>query len=142
MFGGAALVAFGQQQSSSAELLSVGIGVVALVGGVLRLAPLLVRPVLRVVGAPVRRLLRHSGKLALVNSMRNPRRTVNTGAALMIGLSVVAGALVIGESIKRHLANAVSSTVAADVLIVEDRHRRSARAERNLASDARLCGDR
>ena len=117
MFGGAALVAFGQQQSSSAELLSVGIGVVALVGGVLRLAPLFVRPVLRVVGAPVRRLLRHSGKLALVNSMRNPRRTVNTGAALMIGLSVVAGALVVGESIKRHLANAVSSTVAADVLI-------------------------
>ncbi len=114
---GAALIAFGQQQSGSAEMLSVGIGVVALVGGVLRLAPLLVRPVLRVIGAPVRRLLGHSGKLAQVNSMRNPRRTANTGAALMIGLSVVAGSLVIGESIKNHLSKAVASTVAADVLI-------------------------
>ncbi len=115
--GGAALIAIGQQQSGTVELLSVGFGVVALVAGVLRLAPLLVRPVLHVIGTPVRRLLGHSGKLAQINSMRNPRRTANTGAALMIGLSVVTGALVIGESVKDHLSNAVASTVAADVLI-------------------------
>lgn len=115
--GGLALIALGQRQSGTAELLTVGVGVVALVGGVLRLAPRLVRPVLGVVGAPVRRVLGHSGKLASVNSMRNPGRTANTGAALMIGLSVVAGSLVIGESIKGHLSNAVASTVAADVLI-------------------------
>ncbi len=115
--GGAAMIAFGQQQSGTAERLSVGVGVFALVVGVLRLAPLLVRPVLRVIGAPVRRMLGHSGKLAQINSMRNPRRTANTGAALMIGLSVVAGALVIGESIKDHLSNAVASTVVADVLV-------------------------
>ncbi len=114
---GAAAIAFGQQQSGGAELVAAGVGVVAIVAGVLRLAPLLVRPTLRVMGAPIRRLLGHSGKLAQVNAMRNPRRTANTGAALMIGLSVVAGALVIGQSIKDHLARAVSDTVAADVLI-------------------------
>lgn len=114
---GAGAIAFGQQQTGTTELLAVGIGVVAVVVGVLRLAPLLVRPVLRIMGAPIRRFLGHSGKLAQVNAMRNPRRTANTGAALMIGLSVVAGALVIGQSLKEQLARTVAKTVAADVMI-------------------------
>jgi putative ABC transport system permease protein len=114
---GAALVGLGQLSTGSIELAAVGTGVILVLVGVLRLAPYLVQPVLSVLGAPIRRALGHSGKLAQTNAMRNPRRTANTGAALMIGLALVAGALVIGQSIKDHFAKTVATGIAADVLI-------------------------
>ena len=114
---GAACIMLGQLRSGSTELAAIGTGVILLVVGVLRLAPFLVRPVLQVLGAPIRKTLGHSGKLAQMNAMRNPRRTANTGAALMIGLAVVAGALVIGQSIKDHFSKTVATGITADVLI-------------------------
>jgi putative ABC transport system permease protein len=114
---GAALIGLGQVQTGSTELAAVGAGVLLLLVGILRLAPFLVQPVLRVLGWPIRKTLGHSGKLAQMNAMRNPRRTANTGAALMIGLAIVAGALVIGQSIKDHFSETVATGITADVLI-------------------------
>jgi putative ABC transport system permease protein len=114
---GAGLIGLGQLRAGPTELIGVGSGVILVVVGILRLAPFLVRPVLRVLGTPIRKTLGHSGKLAQMNAMRNPRRTANTGAALMIGLAVVAGALVIGQSIKDHFSKTVATAITADVLI-------------------------
>ncbi len=114
---GSALIGLGQLSTGSIELAGVGTGVILVLVGVLRLAPFLVQPVLGVLGAPIRMALGHSGKLAQTNARRNPRRTANTGAALMIGLALVAGALVIGQSIKDHFAKTVATGITADVLI-------------------------
>ena len=53
------------------------------------LAPLLVRPLARVLGAPLVRWQGLTGTLARENAMRQPQRTAVTAAALMIGLALV-----------------------------------------------------
>ncbi|HEY3903014.1 MAG TPA: ABC transporter permease, partial [Streptosporangiaceae bacterium] len=57
--------------------------------GVLALAPLLVRPLAYLSSAPLVRLPGQVGVLARGNTMRNPKRTSATAAALMIGVAVI-----------------------------------------------------
>ena len=57
--------------------------------GVAFLAPLLVRPLARVLGWPMARLQGLTGKLARENAIRQPQRTAVTAAALMVGLALV-----------------------------------------------------
>ncbi len=73
----------------------VGGGVVATLLGVAGVTPILGRPVIWVIGRLYRVLFGEVGKLAELNSVRNPRRTAATASALMIGLTLVtaAGAL-------------------------------------------------
>jgi putative ABC transport system permease protein len=97
--------------------LAVGAGVLALVIGALRLAPAMVSPFVKIVGQPLRMLFGHSGRLAQANARRNPRRTASTGAALMIGLAIVAGFLVVGQSLKTRLASVIDSSVVADLVV-------------------------
>ena len=52
------------------------------------LAPLLVRPLARVLGAPLA-APGLTGKLARENAIRQPQRTAVTAAALMVGLALV-----------------------------------------------------
>jgi putative ABC transport system permease protein len=68
--------------------------------GVFVLGPLIARPVARFLGAPLPRLQGVTGTLARENSMRNPKRTARTAAALMVGVALVAGISVLAASIK------------------------------------------
>ena len=57
------------------------------------------------------------GRLARENAARNPSRTASTATALMIGLALVTGVTVIGESIKTSVSNALGTSISADWLI-------------------------
>ena len=61
-----------------------------------------------------------AGSLARENAGRNPRRTATTGAALMIGLSLVTAGFVVGESVKARLGDLIDSSVTADYIISDD----------------------
>ena len=76
----------GSGLSTGVRLLAVGLGALALFVGVAMLAPTLVPPLVRVLGAPAGRLGGAAGKLAQGNAARNPARTASTASALMIGL--------------------------------------------------------
>ena len=82
-------------------------------------APAIARPVTRVVGWPVASMFGTAGALAQQNAARNPRRTATTGAALMIGLSLVTTGYVVGESIKARLGALIDSSVTADYVITD-----------------------
>ena len=71
-------------------------------------------------GWPIARLMGRSGHLARENASRNPRRTATTGAALMIGLSLVSAVLVVGESIKARLGDLIEESVDADYVMFDD----------------------
>ncbi len=88
--------------------------------GVATTAPGVVGPVTRVLGWPGARLLGQAGYLARENAGRNPKRTATTGAALMIGLSLVTAGYVIGESIKARLGDLIAESVTADYVIVDE----------------------
>ncbi|MFJ3949932.1 ABC transporter permease [Streptomyces sp. Je 1-4] len=66
--------------------------------GVIILAPLLSRPLVSLAGVLTTRLFGIGGKLAKENALRNPRRTAATASALMIGLTLITGMTVVGNS--------------------------------------------
>ena len=66
-----------------------GLGMVVMILGVALLAPVLVRPLARLIGRPLERFQGVSGRLARENAERQPQRTAITASALMIGLALV-----------------------------------------------------
>ena len=93
------------------------LGVPLLLLGAALLAPLVVVPLARLLGWPGIRFGGRPGKLGLENAVRNPRRTAATSSALMIGLALVVGAAVVGESAIRSFAGALDDAVKSDFAV-------------------------
>jgi putative ABC transport system permease protein len=83
---------------TEAGLAVTGAGATASFIGITVLGPLAARPLASVIGFPLTRLPGRTGVLARGNTMRNPKRTSATAAALMIGLALIVAASVIVES--------------------------------------------
>jgi len=95
----------------------VGIGAVALFIGVGILSPLVARPMSGFIGAPLANALGVAGKLGRENSMRSPRRTAQTAAALMVGLALVSTIAVFGASLSRSATVSVDEAINADYIV-------------------------
>jgi putative ABC transport system permease protein len=95
----------------------VGVGAVCIFLGAAILAPAIARPLSSVIGRPLARLLGEPGKLGRENSMRSPRRTAQTAAALMVGLALVAAMSVFGASVSRSATSSVDQAVNADLIV-------------------------
>ncbi len=115
ILGGLGLAGTG---STSGTVSLMALGAIGVFLGVTFASPLLVGPVVSMVGWPLRRL-GVAGKLAGQNAQRNSRRTATTAAALMIGLAVVSMALVVGESVKAQFRETLESSVTAEYLVVD-----------------------
>ena len=118
--GAAALVVTAQADKAGEGSLYLGLGVVLTLLGFIVVGPLLAGVVVRVLGAVVLRLFGPVGRLAERNALRNPRRTGATGAALMIGLALVACLSVVGSSMVASASQQVDRTVGADFLMQSD----------------------
>src|SRR4051794_4236378 len=77
----------------------------------------LVRPLVRVVGAPARRAGGAGGQLACANAGRNPGPTAATAATLMIRLALVTAVALIGTSASHQTRSAVSDQVQAGFVV-------------------------
>jgi putative ABC transport system permease protein len=113
----AALVgcATSSKTASAASLLGLGV-VLTLVATVIA-GPLLVRPVIRVLGAAFPALFGSIGRMSQRNALRNPRRTGATAAALMVGLALVGGMSVASASMSRSFDQQIDKTLGADFVI-------------------------
>ncbi len=81
------------------------------------LVPIVARPLSGALGRPLAALLGMPGRLGRENSMRNPRRTAQTAAALMIGLALVSTIAVLGASLSTSAKDQVDSAVSADYIV-------------------------
>ena len=99
----------------------LGGGVVLSLIGFVVIGPLLAGAVVRVLGAVVLRAFGPVGRMAERNALRNPRRTGATGAALMIGLALVACLSVVGSSMVASATDQLDKTVGTDFIIQSDR---------------------
>jgi putative ABC transport system permease protein len=99
------------------EILLVGVGAMAIFVGAGMLAPIVARPLSSALGRPPAALLGMPGRLGRENSMRSPRRTAQTAAALMVGLALVSAIAVIGASLSKSATSSVEHAVTADYLI-------------------------
>ncbi|QNS05802.1 ABC transporter permease [Streptomyces xanthii] len=102
--------------SGDSGQLPMGAGAALLVIGVFILTPLLSRPLIAA-AAPVLRVFGISGKLARLNSVRNPRRTAATASALMIGLTLITGLTVIAGSVQSAIDKMAADSLKADYVV-------------------------
>ena len=100
-----------------ASLVLVGFGGLAVLISTTLFSPILARPLSSALGRPLARVLGVPGRLGRENSMRNPRRTAQTAAALMVGLSLVSTIAVLGASLSASAKNEVDSAVSADYIV-------------------------
>ncbi|UGY91838.1 ABC transporter permease [Streptomyces gobiensis] len=118
--GAAALLGAAGADEPGPGALYLGVGVVLTLIGFILIGPLLAGVVVRVLGALVLRVFGPMGRLAERNALRNPRRTGATGAALMIGLALVASLSVVGSSLVASANDELDRSVGADFIITGD----------------------
>ncbi|WP_055548437.1 ABC transporter permease [Streptomyces sp. NBRC 110028] len=118
--GAAALVVAGNADKAVDGSLFLGLGVVLTLIGFIVIGPLLAGLVVRALAAVVLRIFGPVGRLAERNALRNPRRTGATGAALMIGLALVAGLSVVGSSMVASATDELDKSVGADFIVQSD----------------------
>jgi putative ABC transport system permease protein len=95
----------------------VGIGAAFVFLGVTVLGPILVGPVVAVIGWPVARFRGMTGKLAKENTVRNPKRTSATAAALMIGVGLVGLIAIAAASVSGSIDQAIDDSFTGDFVI-------------------------
>ncbi|MFH9012273.1 ABC transporter permease [Streptomyces sp. NPDC017943] len=115
--GAAALAgcAVADRTAPAASLLGLGV-VLSLIATVIA-GPLLVRPVIRVLGGAFPALFGPIGRMSQRNALRNPRRTGATAAALMVGLALVGGMSVASESMTASFDRQIDRTLGADFVV-------------------------
>lgn len=107
--------ALSDETASAASLLTLGIPL-TLIAMVIA-GPLLVRPVIRVLGGAFPRVFGPVGRMSQRNALRNPRRTGATAAALMVGLSMVGGLSIASASMTKSFDQQIDRTLGADFVV-------------------------
>jgi len=117
---GAGLVAYAVRDGhigDGSHLLALAGGTLLALVGMAGVASTLVCALVRVVGAPARRLGGVAGSLASENAMRSPSRTAATAAALMIGLALVTFVAALGSGVRDSYRNGLRQQFASDWVI-------------------------
>ncbi|MEV6395774.1 FtsX-like permease family protein [Streptomyces sp. NPDC051907] len=115
--GTAALLVATRADKAGEGSMFLGLGVVLTLIGFVVVGPLLAGVVVRVISALILRMFGPVGRMAERNALRNPRRTGATGAALMIGLALVACLSVVGSSMVASAEDQLDKSVGADFII-------------------------
>jgi putative ABC transport system permease protein len=115
LLGGAAFAA-GIAADGTDGLPLVGLGAVVVLIGVLTLGPVLVRPAVRLLGAPMA-LSGTTGRYARENARRSPKRTAATSSALMIGVALVGFITILASSTTASVDKALDKAFHADFVI-------------------------
>ena len=106
--------------STKDRLIAIGLGAATVFIGVAMLAPTLVPPLARILGAPAATLGGAPGMLARGNSIRNPSRTASTASALMIGLALVTLVSVLAAGLKSRFESSVNALFQADYALTAE----------------------
>lgn len=92
-------------------------GMLLTILGVIMIAPIVARPIIKAIGLLYRRPFRMIGVLAEQNALRSPRRTAATASALMIGLALVSMMTVFGESAKASVDRVIKDNFTGDYVV-------------------------
>ncbi|CAM5476815.1 ABC transporter [Streptomyces avidinii] len=95
----------------------IGLGAALAMAGTIGLIPLLSRPFVALLRPLLVRLSPVHGDLAARNTVRDPRRTGATVAAVAIALALASGLSVLGASATRYLDSATTRDFTADYLV-------------------------
>jgi putative ABC transport system permease protein len=96
----------------------IGLGLIGMMFGVALLAPVLVKPLARIIGAPLQRFQGMTGRLAQENAERQPQRTAITASALMIGLALVVFTAIFAAGLRGSIDKVVDEQFGRTALVV------------------------
>ncbi|MER6314823.1 ABC transporter permease [Streptomyces sp. NPDC001581] len=114
---GVAAAAYGALGAGRDARTVIGLGAALTLTGTIVLIPLLARPFVALVRPLLTRIHPVYGDLAARNTVRDPRRTGATAAALAIALTLASGLSVLGASAARYLDRATTHDFTADYLV-------------------------
>ncbi|MER6329217.1 ABC transporter permease [Streptomyces sp. NPDC001034] len=115
--GAAALAGCAAATRTGPAAVLLGVGVALTLIATVVAGPLLVRPVIRVLGAGFPALFGPVGRMSQRNALRNPRRTGATAAALMVGLALVGGMSVASASMSASFDQQIDRRLGADFTV-------------------------
>ncbi len=115
--GAAALVGCAMAKDSGGAGSLLGLGVALTLIATVIAGPLLVRPVIRVLGGAFPAVFGSVGRMSQRNALRNPRRTGATAAALMVGLALVGGLSVASASMTKSFDEQIDRSLGADFVV-------------------------
>lgn len=96
----------------------VGLGAFLTFVGVAAIAPVIAGPLAHAIGSPFARFFKVPGRLARDNSVRNPKRTSSTAAALMIGVALVGFITIIASSLKASQTELIEGSTNFDLIVM------------------------
>jgi len=108
--------------------------------GYLIFAPIAARPVGRVLGAPIGWFRGVSGRMAARNAVRNPKRTANTSAALLVGVCVVTLFTIFAASIKTSIDVSVAGSFKGELVMSSQSFNGSGFSPQMFAEIAKVPG--
>lgn len=114
---GTAAVVYGALTTGKDARTVIGGGAALVLVGAIGLVPLLARPFVAVLRPLLARVHPVHGDLAARNTVRDPRRTGATAAALAIALALASGLSVLGASATQYLDRATTHDFTADYLV-------------------------
>jgi putative ABC transport system permease protein len=101
----------------SGAIPTVGLGAVLLIIGAIVIGPVLAGPTIRALGAVLHRITGVTGKLAMENAARSPKRTSATASALLIGVALVGFITVFASSAKSSVTAEVERGFKGDFVV-------------------------
>lgn len=110
-----------EEGSESGTAIIVAGGSIAFLG-ILVASPLLIGPLIAVIGAPLRPLTATPGRVAVANARRNPGRTAVTAGALMIGVGLMALFSVVIASVQASADKQIELHYPVDYIVSGLRH--------------------
>ncbi|MGP3683628.1 ABC transporter permease [Streptomyces sp. IBSNAI002] len=114
---GTAATVYGALTAGRDARMVIGLGAVLALAGVIGLIPLLSRPFVALLRPLLTRISPVYGNLAARNTVRDPRRTGATAAALAIALALASGLSILGASATQYLDRATTHDFTADYLV-------------------------
>jgi putative ABC transport system permease protein len=95
----------------------LGLGSLLIFAGVLVLGPVIVVPAVKVLGAPLVKVFGLTGRMAVENTVRNPKRTARTSAPVLIGVALVTAASALAASVKTEVNDLFDKQFTGDYVV-------------------------
>lgn len=117
---GAFMLWYGLNGKSDSGLQIIGGGAFFVFISLTIIGPVIATPFADVLGWPLQKVSRITGRLARENAMRNPRRTSTTASALMIGIGLVGFIAVTAQSVKASTVDAINQSVTGQYVVTTE----------------------
>jgi ABC-type transport system, involved in lipoprotein release, permease component len=105
---------------AGASFFLLGVGVLLVWVGVLILGPVLALAAAKVIGTPVARAFKVTGRVAQGNATRNPKRTSRAAAPVLIGVALVTAVALLAATLKAQVREIFGEQFVGDYVVKTD----------------------